>query len=133
MQPVPMPPDFQNAMNHLAWMSFIMFYLTLPVLAFFSSLSEGFKQKIAKLKEEAMQQRREAVPNYSTLSAVERKAQEDLWAVELNRELSKDGQAIWKGIKASIGFGIGVAIVVFILEVIFYHIVLPLILPLPKI
>lgn len=125
MQPVPMPQNLQNAMNHLAWMSFIMFYLTLPVLAFFGSLGEGFKQKIAKLKEEAMQQRRDQIPNYSQLPAVERKAQEDLWAVEINRELPKDGQVIWKALKAGIGTGIGVAIVVFILEIIFYRIILP--------
>jgi hypothetical protein len=125
MQPVPMPQNLQNAMNHLAWMSFIMFYFTLPVLVFFGSLGEGFKQKIAKLKEEAMQQRRDQIPNYRQLPAIERKAQEDLWSAEINRELPKDSQVIWQALKAGIGTGIAAAIVVFILEIIFYRIILP--------
>lgn len=124
MQPVPMPQNLQNAMNHLAWISFTIFYLSLLLSAFIISVAYKFKQKISQLKVEAMQQRRDQIPNYPQLSAVERKAQEDLWAVEINREL-KDGQAIWKALKAGIGTGIKAVIVVFILEIIFYPIILP--------
>lgn len=131
MQPDPIIQEMlakqAAAMRHLSFISFLMFYLALPIMAFFSSLKEGYNKKVEELKQVALQKRREQIPNYSKLPAVERKAQEELWTVEISKELQKDNQAIWICIKHSVLFGIGVAIIIFILEIIFYHVILRLI------
>ncbi len=110
--------------SHLNFMTFVMFYLALPVMAFFGSLIEGFNQKMNELKQEAIQKRKKNVHGYDGLPAVERKAQEDLWQSEIDRELLKDGQAIWKSVKHSLMFSTAIAIIVFILEIIFYKVIL---------
>lgn len=131
MQPDPATQEMlarQAALfNHLNFMSFVMFYLALPIMAFFGSLKSGFDQKMNELKLEAMQKRRENIPDYDRLSAVERKAQEDLWQPEITKELQSDGQAIWKCVKHSVISSSIIAIVVFILEIIFYKVILRLI------